>query len=215
MLAAGREQPADGDEQEGHELGHGGDGVQAGAERHAARVHERPQRERDHQHRHLGAAQCRHQRGDAGREHGGHGGRREEAEQPQHDPGEEARVRAERHADVGVGAPGQRHPAPRVGDAEHDQSHGGRTHEVGDRSRGTECAGDAGRQAEDAAADGDVDDGGGETERADRAHERLGPGGGAGHARVAYQRAAPALAGRAQTNADARQPAHGRNTMHR
>ena len=60
-----------------------------------------------------------------------------------------------------------------VGDAQHDQPHRDRAHQVGDRRRGAERAGDVRRQPEDAAADRDVDDAGGQTERADRADQRI------------------------------------------
>jgi hypothetical protein len=115
---------------------------------------------------------------EAAREHRGDGGRGEEAEHPQHHTGQERRIRAERHADVGIRAAGERHAAPGIGDAEHDERHGRGAHEIGDGRRRTKRAGDVRRQAEDAAAHGDVDDRGSQAERAHDAHEGAGGGGG-------------------------------------
>ena len=173
VLASHQEQPADGDEQQRQQLGHRRHRVQPRAEGDAAHVHQRPEPERHQQHVRLPRRERRDQLPDAGGEHRCHGGGREQAEHPQHDAREERGVRPQRGADVRVGTAGERHAAARVRDAQHDQPHRHRADDVGDRRSGTEGAGDAGRQAEDAAADGDVDDGGGEAERADGPEQRL------------------------------------------
>ena len=174
VLGSHQEQPADGDEQQRQQLGHGRHRVQARAEGDAAHVHQRPEPERHQQHVGLPRRERRDELPDAGGEHRRHGGGREQAEHPQQDAREERGVRPQRGADIRIGAAGERHAAARVRDAQHDQPHRHGADEVGDWRRGPEGAGDAGRQAEDAAADGDVDDGSGEAERTDGPKQRLG-----------------------------------------
>ena len=88
---------------------------------------------------------------------------------PERKPG----IWAERRTDVRVRSAGQRHAASRVGDTQHDEAHGDRADQVGQRRGGAERAGDTRGKAEDAAADRDVDDRGGEAKGADDADERL------------------------------------------
>ena len=119
------------------------------------------------------SGQRRHEQTEARRKHRRHRRGGERAEHPQQHAGEESGVGPERRADVGVRPAGQRHAAAGIGDAQHDQPHRDRADQVGDRRRGAERAGDVGRQAEDAAADRDVDDAGGQAERADGADQRF------------------------------------------
>ena len=119
------------------------------------------------------------------REHGAHRGDGRGAEQPDQHAGEKADVGTERELDVRVRAAGERDAAARFGEAEHDESHRDRAHDVRERGRGAECGSDVGREAEDAAADGDVDDACGERPRADGPNERtFGGGTRFGHARA-------------------------------
>ena len=98
---------------------------------------------------------------------------RKRAQHPQQHAGHEADVRSERGADIGVRPAGERHAAAGIRDAEHDEAHRDGADEIRDRCGRAERAGHVGRQTEDAAADRDVDDGRGQSQRADRTDERL------------------------------------------
>jgi hypothetical protein len=105
---------------------------------------------------------------------------------PQQHAGEEAGEGTEGDFHVGVGAAGEGHAAPRLGKAEDDESHRHGADEVGEGGGRPQDGRDVGGQAEDAAADRDVDDARGQTPDADRADERgLGAGGGSAGGRSA------------------------------
>ena len=86
--------------------------------------------------------------------------------------GEKADVRTERELDVRVRPAGERDTTSGFSEAEHDQPHRDRAHDVGDRRGSTERVSDVGWKTEDAAADRDVDDAGRERPRTDRTNER-------------------------------------------
>ena len=160
---------------ERQQLGDGGDGVEAHAQRHAAQVHQRPEPEHDDQdgRLHARAGQRGHELAEARRQHRRDGGSGKRPRDPQQHAGQKARVGSERGADIGIRSARERHAAAGVRDAEHDEAHGDGAHQVGQRRGRAERAGDEGRQAKDAAADGDVDDACGKAQRADGTNQRF------------------------------------------
>ena len=82
-------------------------------------------------------------------------------------------VRPERRAHVRIWTTGQRDSTSRVRDAQHDESHRDRADEIRNRRCRAERTGNVRWQAEDTAANRDVDDGRGQSERADGANQRI------------------------------------------
>ena len=126
----------------------------------------------DQHRRRCGARRdCWHERAEICHQHRPHRRHRKRQHHPQQKTREETHERPERDLDIGVEAAGQRDAAPGLGHAQNDQAHHQGTEQVGHECGRAERRRHVGGQPEDAGADGEVDDAGGERERADGAAE--------------------------------------------
>src|SRR5206468_157132 len=98
------------------------------------------------------------------------------AEDPDENAGQESHEGPERDLDVGIRTARHVDAAAGLGEAERDQPHDRGADQIGDRRARSQRCGDAGRKTKDAAADGDVDDTGGQPPGTDGPQERALPG---------------------------------------